>query len=209
MKKAGRALLLFMVLVLTFNLALLQVKANESGGDTAVTELNQVMTVLVDCEARELPQRGSAGVMSYSAGSPVWVIGETADGWYLVSYQDEKGYIPKDYISELQVEVEDQGVVGLAEAGLDEEMTAVEAENKMVIEEIERQRGEAKRSHIWMIVIVLLVIGIFATGIISTVKAGKEKEKMKAKDEEPEDVSRKEVDSIEVIDLDAEEDMDS
>lgn len=140
MKKLSRILLLTMILGFTLNLIVLPVKASENENEAVVTELNQVMTILVDCDAKELPQRGSANVMSYSAGSPVWVIGETEDGWYQVSYQDQKGYIPKDYISELQVEVEDKGVVGLGEAGLDEEMTAVEAENKMVIEEIERQR---------------------------------------------------------------------
>ena len=51
-------------------------------------------------------------------------------------------------------------------------------------------------------VIVLLVIGIFATGIISTVKSGKEEKK---KNDDEEAVDRNENDSIEVIDLDLEE----
>lgn len=177
MKKAGKTLLLLTILSLTFGLAVLSVKAEEKADgkadEAAVTELNQVMTILVDCDAKELPKRGAAGVISYNAGAPVWVIGETQDGWYLVSYQDKKGYIPKDYIAELQIEVEEKGAVGLNEAGLDEEMEALGAENKMVVEEIERQRSETRRSHIWTVIIVLLIIGIFATGIVSTVKSGK------------------------------------
>lgn len=174
MRKVRKILLFLILLSFTLGFGVVPVKASENADDETITDLNQVMTVLVDCDAKEQPNRGAASVMSYSAGSPVWVIGETQDGWYLVSYQDEKGYIPKNYISELQVEMEEKGAVGLTEAGLDEEMAAVEAENKMIVEEIERQRSETKRSHIWTIVIVILVVGVFVTGIISTVKYGKE-----------------------------------
>lgn len=175
MKNVRRILLLLLMLGFSLGVIVLPAKASENTEEAAVTELNQVMTVRIDCEAKELPNRGAQSVMDYQAGSPVWVIGETQDGWYLVSYQDKKGYIPKEYIAELQVEVEERGTVGLAEAGLDEEMTAVEAENKMIVEEVERQRSESKRSYIWMIVIIILVIGIFATGIISAMKSGRGK----------------------------------
>lgn len=203
MKKAGKILGLLAMLGLTLGFAVLPVKANENTDEVAVTELNQVMTILVDCDAKEFPKRGAASVVSYDAGSPVWVVGETQDGWYMVSYQDKKGYIPKDYIAELQVEVADKGVVNLTDAGLDAEMEAVEAENKMLVEEVERQRGETKRSHIWTIVIVLLVIGIFATGIISTIKSGKGTEEQN--DDKAGEAEGKAEKSIEVIDLDLEE----
>lgn len=196
MKKTGKILIFLTMLSLTLRLVVLPVKAEENADEAIVTELNQIMTILIDCDAKEFPKRGAASVISYNAGSPVWVVGETQNGWYMVSYQDEKGYIPKDYIAELQMEVEEKGVVGLAETGLDEEMAALEAENKMVVEEIERQRGEAKRSHIWTVVIVLLIIGIFATGIIATVKSGKGAAEI---------IDKKEEDSIKVIDLDSEE----
>lgn len=62
--------------------------------------------------------------------------------------------------------------------GLDKEFQESEAEGKLVIEEVERYRAEAKRSRIWGIVIVLLVVGIFATGIISTTRIEKEKRKI-------------------------------
>ena len=74
----------------------------------------------------------------------------------------------------MQVEIEGQGTVDLVEAGLDGELAAVEAEGKMLVEEVERQRTETKRSRIWTIVIVVLIIGIFVTGIISTVKKEKD-----------------------------------
>lgn len=201
MKRAGRILLLLTMLSFTLGLFVLPVKANENTEETVVTELNQIMTISVDCDAKELPKREAASVMSYSAGSTVWVVGETQDGWYMVSYQDQKGYIPKDYISELQVE-EEEGTVGLVEAGLDEEIVAVEAENKMIIEEIERQRGETRRSRMWTIVIILLIIGIFVLGIFSTINSHKEKEEKKS---DTKSAAKKESGNIEIIDLDLEE----
>lgn len=47
----------------------------------------------------------------------------------------------------------------------------------MVVEEVERYRAEAKRSRIWGTVIVLLIAGIFAVGVISTRKSKKNSEK--------------------------------
>ncbi len=97
--------------------------------------------------------------------------------------------------------MEGKGIVDLEDAGLAEEMAALEAENKAFIENVERQRAELKRSRIWMVVIVVLIVAIFAVGIVSTIKQVKKEEgqgdsgtKKKQKDRE-----------IEMIDLDSEE----
>lgn len=178
MKRTGKGVFLLFLISLFLNIFTLRVKAEEEN-NILITDMNQVMTVVNDCVAREFPDNNSKEVMSYSAGASVWVIGETEDGWYKVSYQGKEGYILKEYIGNLQVETEDRGKVEINEAGLDAEMEAMESESKMVIEEIERQRSEAKRSRVWTIVIVALVIGIFVTGIISTVNSGKNKKKKK------------------------------
>ena len=131
----------------------------------------------------------------------MWVTGETQNGWYRISYQESEGYILKDSTTGLMIEVEGKGIVDLEDAGLAEEMAALEAENKAFIENVERQRAELKRSRIWMVVIVVLIVAIFAVGIVSTIKQVKKEEgqgdsgtKKKQKDRE-----------IEMIDLDAEE----
>lgn len=173
MKKSGKILMALLVAVFILSAFDLSAKAEEASGEVSVTEMNQVMTIMNDCEARELPDSSAAVVQSYTAGDSVWVVGETQDGWYKISYQGKESYIPKDSTTDLQVEVEGQGTVDLVEAGLDGELAAVEAEGKMLVEEVERQRTEAKRSRIWTIVIVVLIIGIFVTGIISTVKKEK------------------------------------
>ena len=129
------------------------------GSQRGVTELNRIMKAKSSLEAKTEPDEQAEVVVSYDSGAPVYVTGETADGWYRVLYQDKVGYVR---ISELTVQ--DMDI-----SGLDEEIDAVEMESRMVIEEVERHRAEAKRSRIWGMVIVLLVAGIFATGIISTI----------------------------------------
>lgn len=53
---------------------------------------------------------------------------------------------------------------------LDAEFSKLEEESAMIVEEVERQREEARRSKIWGAAIVALVIGVFSMGIISTFK---------------------------------------
>ncbi len=84
-------------------------------------------------------------------------------------------------------------------AALDAEMEAEIAEAKLVVEEVERYRAEAKRSRIWGVVIVLLVVAIFAVGIISTIQVKKQKEGKKNR-------LRKNVGFEDIADLDNEKD---
>lgn len=64
---------------------------------------------------------------------------------------------------------------------LDAEFSALEEESAMIVEEVERQRAEAIRSKIWGAVIIVLVIGIFSMGVVST------RESKKEEDAEPEE----------------------
>ena len=144
-----------------------------------ITQMNQIMTISVDCTAKEEPDENATSVMEYTAGASVWITGETKNGWYKVSYQGKEGFIHKDNVTGMQVESEDGGMVELGETNLDAEMAAMEAEGEMLVEEIERQRSEKKQSNIWIIVIGVLIAGIFATGIISTVKSNGNKKEEK------------------------------
>ena len=202
MKKI-RILAILLSMICFSGLTELPVMAQEAD-EAVVTEMNQVMTVQSDCEARQAPDENAEVMMSYSAGSSVWVIGETQDGWYKVSYQGKDGYIPVAAVTDLQLqtEAEQEEPVTLTEAGLDTEMAALEAENEMIVEEVERLRGEEKRSQIWKMVIGLLVVGIFATGIISTMQT---KKKRAGSAPGRKAAERSDAGNMEVVDLDADE----
>lgn len=143
------------------------VKADEAAQEAETNELNQIMMSKDKLEAKEIPDDSANVTITYESGAPVFVIGETTDGWYKVSYQDKVGYVHKSALTSPELDVE----------GLDKEMKEAEEESKLVVEEVERYRAEARRSRIWGTIIVLLVVGIFATGIISTLKTEKEKNK--------------------------------
>lgn len=145
----------------------LPVKASETAQETEISELNQVMTAKDQLDVKETPDDNAATVMTFESGDAVFVAGETTDGWYKVSYQDKAGYVRKSELATFEMDVE----------GIDKEMTEAAEEGKQVVEEVERYRTEARRTKIWGTVIVLLVVGIFATGIISTMKNEREEGK--------------------------------
>lgn len=143
------------------------VKALEDAAE--ISELSQLMTAEETVDMKTAPEDDAEVIMSYQKGDSVFVTGETADGWYRAIYQDKEGYIPKQYLSVQEIDVE----------ALNEEMARTEQEAQLVVETVERYRADVRRSKIWGTVIVILVLGIFITGIISGVKSTKEKEEQK------------------------------
>ncbi|MBP3477833.1 MAG: SH3 domain-containing protein [Lachnospiraceae bacterium] len=161
-KKSVFKLWILMAMVLCFlgnSPLLLQVRAQEQ----TVEEKNQIMTAKDSIEALAEPVEQAESVHTYEAGDSVFVTGETANGWYQVTYQNVIGYVPVSSLTEMELDVE----------GLDEEFRVEEEEGKLVVEVVERKRAEIKRARIWGTIIVVLVIGIFALGIFSAIKANK------------------------------------
>ena len=126
-----------------------------------IAELSQIMTAVEDVDMKAAPEEGAAVVRSYEKGDSVFVTGRTEDGWYRVIYQDLEGYMPESALFEKELDVE----------GLDAEMSRTEQEAAFVVEMVEKYRDEARRSKIWGSVIVVLVVGIFATGILSGIRS--------------------------------------
>lgn len=142
--------------------------AAAAGETPAVTEDSQVMSAKESFAMKAEPDEDAKTLMTYEEGAAVFVTGETADGWYRIMYQDKTGYVKKEVLRAQEMDVE----------GLDAEMEANAEEAKFMVEAVERYRVDARRSKIWGSVIILLVAGIFAVGIISTLrsqKSGKEK----------------------------------
>lgn len=156
------------------------VDAHAQGEATEIRVL-RFMNALQKVDAKAEPNNNAETIFSYDAGDSVFVTGETNNGWYIVYYQGNIGYIyPKtsggqntpgaqntsqDVLVEQEIDIE----------ALDAELEALEVENKIIVEEVERYRAEVRRSRIWGAIIVLLVIGIFAVGIVSTVRAERKK----------------------------------
>lgn len=143
------------------------VRANDASsfaekGNGEITECSLIMSAAGEVDAREMPDDLAAVVISYHDGDNIFITGETADGWYRVRYQNLTGYVRTEQVAEIELDVE----------ALNDEFAIEEEEGKIVVEEVERQRTERRRSKIWGAVIIILVLGVFVTGIISTVQGG-------------------------------------
>lgn len=134
-----------------------------------IAQTSRIMTSQQEVEMKADPDESAETIYTYSAGDSIFVTGEMS-GWYQVRYQDLTGYIQQDEVTEMNMDV----------TALDEQFAQQEEEGRMLVEEVELQRDEARRAKVWGTVIVVLVIAIFATGIVSTMKGAKRMEEKKA-----------------------------
>ena len=135
--------------------------------DSTETKFDRFMRVLQRIDVKAKPNDDAETLFTFDEGDYISVTGETENGWYIVYYQGQTGYINKNVSLDIMEEEE------LDIEALDDEFATQEVENKLIAEGVERYLAEARRSKIWGVIIVLLVIGIFVVGIISTIRAEK------------------------------------
>lgn len=140
------------------------VQASEIDSSAAMT-LQQTMK---DTEIKEEPESGAETLSELEKGTAVIVYGEPQDSWSQVEYQGVKGYVESNVLESYSA-IEDADE-------LDEEFEAVEEETRRIIDEHELAQKSRKKAVFWGIVIAILVVGIFAVGIISALKKDKEGE---------------------------------
>lgn len=155
----GQASLVIALLCILFTSAI-AVKAEEAAGQKGIGDSGvKVMAAIERTEARKEADINSPIIAEYETGDLILITGELGEEWYKVSYQDKEGYIRKDTVTE-----------HIKEEALAPEINVMKEEGKLVVEEVERYRAQARRSRIWGVIIVALVGAIFATGIIATVR---------------------------------------
>lgn len=134
-------------------------------GDIEFTECSKLMEAVASVDATEQPDVNSAVITTFEQGTPVLVTGESEAGWYRITFQGQEGYVRMDAVK-MAVQVEGESL-----EELDRELDEMEQTNRIILEEVERMRTEQKRSMIWTVIIIILVISIFVVGIYSTIKA--------------------------------------
>lgn len=129
---------------------------------------------------REEPDSKSKTTGKLEAGTPVVVSEDEQDGWCKVRNQTVEGY----------VQTSDLQIVNAANAeALKQEFGVNDEFGSMVLEEYDYQKKQKRTSLIWGVVIAVLVVAIFAVGIVSAIHSNKaeqdeEEQKKKADDEE-------------------------
>ncbi len=156
-----------------------------TGFDTRAAENTQFVVDTVweaadDVTVRKEPDRRSKMAGKLEAGTPVVVSEDEQDGWCKVRNQTVEGY----------VQTSDLQIVNAANAeALKQEFGVNDEFGSMVLEEYDYQKKQKRTSLIWGVVIGVLVIAIFAVGIVSVIHSnkaeqGEEKHKEKAENEE-------------------------
>lgn len=182
MKKIVTPFLILLVILVTAAGYLQPVFARDELTETQITLF---MKALRQIDAKAEPKDDADTIFTYDEGDQIYVTGETSNGWYIVYYRGQTGYVSKDVSQGAEMLQDDQDVQSEQNAqavfeaetfdleALDDELAAQEVENKLIAEGVERYRTEARRSRVWGTIIVLLVLGIFAVGIVSTVRTEK------------------------------------
>ena len=152
---------------------------------------NQVMVAQEEIEAREQPSDTAPVIERFTIGTPILVMRAVDETWYEISYQEQTLYVRQSGIEQLAENEE-----------LEQEFQQMEEEGAMIISAVEQYRQDRIRSRIWAGVILLLVIGIFAVGIVGSVrnKKGVESDKTNKYKNNTSDLEKE----IEMIDLNQE-----
>ncbi len=152
----------------------------EEAAEQAWFVKDTVWEVVDDVTVREEPDNSTKAVGELEAGTPVVVSEDEKDGWCKVKNQTLEGYVQT---SDLQVVNAEDAEALKQEFGVNDEF------GSMVLEEYDYQKKQKRTSLIWGVVIGVLVIAIFAVGIVSAINGNKaeqdkEEQKEKADDEE-------------------------
>jgi hypothetical protein len=164
-------------------------------GPEGSIQVNEFMNIMRRTEGKVSPDSASETAATIEEGTLIFAISEVTEGWYEITHVGQKMFVPK---SALQSQIVDENLAL--------EVQDMEKENAMIIEAVERARASLRQARIWGVVIILFIVGIFALGIISTIKNSRAEkaEKEGQGDADGQDGARQA--GLEWIDLDRSED---
>lgn len=165
---------------------------------------NTVFQVNSDVELHEQPDDTSEVTAALPSGTTVIVREDAKDGWCLVAHQEDVGYVQISFLGVLGSQgapavPEDRsmpenetesGTETMTDAqkaaepeiagnvsALDEEFKTIKEEGRLAYQEAEEAKAQADSEKKWGTVIAVLVVAIFAVGIITTLAGNKGKKK--------------------------------
>ncbi len=158
-RKSAWCVMMGLVLVMGMRVPVQAAEADNSGAMT-------LQQTTKDAEMKEAPDSSAETLSDLEKGTAVIVYGEPQDSWSQVEYQGVKGYVESNALEAYSAidDVEE----------LDQEFEAVEEETIRIIDEHELIQKSKRTSIIWGVIIAVLILGIFAVGIVSALKKDKE-----------------------------------
>lgn len=165
LKRAKRNVWYAMVGLLFFIGMGVPVQASETGNAAAMT----LQQTTKDAEIKEEPDQNANTLSELKKGTAIIVYGEAQDSWSQVEYDGVNGYMESSALESFNA--------GDDADELEEEFNTLEEDNRRMMDEYELEQKSKRSSIIWGVIIAVLVMAIFAVGIVSAVKKGKEEEK--------------------------------
>lgn len=156
----------FAAVVLLFYLCNMEARALELKDESEIPETYELLYVNADTFLYEDADEASAVLRELKKQELVVPV-ETGGAWAKVTTGGVTGYVKSEYV---QAENPDPQAV--------QEIAEQERWDAEFIDEVERLLKEKKRSRIYGIIVVCLIVGIFAAGIVSTVVRRKQEERV-------------------------------
>lgn len=137
--------------------------------DAAIAE-NVLLETTQKVQLKEEPSETAATVAEFEAGTPLLSKQAAQNGWIQVAYQETTGYLP----------VQNVKLYG-AENTIEQEFEEIRMDNDLIMSELLYRESQKRQKILWGSAIAVLVIAIFAVGIISAVKKNKEEKEQAGK----------------------------
>lgn len=131
--------------------------------DTSV--IGTVMETDADVNVYQKASETSEVMAKLKAGTMVLVIDDAEEGWSIIAVNETTGYVRTEHLSSQSSDA------------LDKEFEQIGNNYHMLFNEVEQLNKQNTQTKIWGAVIAVLVIGIFAAGIIPVIKKNRKDEK--------------------------------
>lgn len=130
--------------------------------DTVDIKKNTIRQTNSDVELHEEPDLSSPVTAALQSGTPVIISEDAKDGWCLVMYRENTGYVQTSFLE-----------VVVSQEALDSEFQSIKDASILSYQEAEAAKKHDTQTRIWGAVIIVLVVAIFGVGIASTLKKNK------------------------------------
>lgn len=140
-----------------------------SAAETDTADVETAMKTDTDVKVYQSASETSKVVAELKAGTVVLVTDDVREGWSRISVNEISGCIQTGHL------------VMLTSDEMNQEFEQIGNNYHMVFNEVEQLKKQRTQARIWGAVIAVLVVGIFAAGIIPVIKKNRENGKNKTK----------------------------
>lgn len=173
MKKLTKQIVMI-VLVVMMSMTL---KVNLLAAENSAITILKMVTTTEDVDTTVEPKDGAEVFKSFPKGQDLLVVEIIGNEWYRIAYQNEFGYVKQSVTVE-------NALFGENQTELDEQIQEVSDETTILVEVLEEEQTDTRRTLVWGLIIGILVVAIMAVGVWGKIK---EDQKNMEKNKEGED----------------------